>query len=107
MESDKNGGPVFLKAWREAADLTQAELAEKVGTNANMIGYLESGERGMTVKWLRKLGPALGVHPWAIVAAPPETDDPGAEVVDIWDRIPFEERGKAKSILEIMAKKTG
>lgn len=46
-DDDKNGGPNNLKAWREYRQLSQAELAERVGTNANMIGYLESGERGL------------------------------------------------------------
>ncbi len=55
MEShDKNGGPNHLRAWREYRQLTQAQVAERVGTNSNMIGYLESGERGLTAKWLRK-----------------------------------------------------
>src|SRR5688500_3126895 len=38
METDdKNGGPNYLRAWREKRKLSQAALAEKVGTSSNMI----------------------------------------------------------------------
>ena len=63
MESDdKNGGPNNLKAWREFVGMSQAELAAKVEppTSVNMIQYLESGERGLSLKWLRRLADALG-----------------------------------------------
>lgn len=56
---DKNGGPNNLRAWREAREMTREQLAAKVGTSANMILYLEEGERGLSLKWLRRLAPAL------------------------------------------------
>ena len=56
---EKNGGPNYLRAWRTKRKLTQEQLADKVGTSANMIQYLESGERGLSLKWLRRLAPAL------------------------------------------------
>lgn len=59
MLEDKNGGPTYLRAWRDYRGLTQEKLAEAVGTNANMIQYLETGERGLSAKWLRRLAPAL------------------------------------------------
>lgn len=56
---DKNGGPNNLQAWRTYRGLTQEALAREVGTSANMIQYLETGERGLSLKWLRRLAPAL------------------------------------------------
>ena len=61
--NNKNGGPNYLAHWREFRNLTQAALAEKVGTNANMVGYLESGERGLSAKWLRRFAVALDTTP--------------------------------------------
>lgn len=52
-----------LRAWREFKGLTQAELAELVGTADNVISLLESGDRGLSDKWLRKLAPALQTSP--------------------------------------------
>lgn len=83
-DEDKNGGPNFLKAWRDRAGLTQAELAEKVGTNSNMIGYLESGERGLSAKWLRRLAPALKTSPGFLLDVDPETVHP--DMLEIWLR---------------------
>lgn len=79
---DKNGGPNYLRAWREFRGLSQAELAEAVGTNQNMIGYLESGERGLSAKWLRKLAPALRTQPGFILEHDPSTLP--TDIVEIW-----------------------
>ena len=79
---DKNGGPNHLKAWREYRKLTQEELAERVGTSHNMIGYLESGTRGLSAKWLRKLADALETTPGMILDHDPNQLD--SDILDIW-----------------------
>lgn len=43
--------------------MTQEQLAERVGTAGNVIGLIESGQRGLSDKWLRKLAPELGTTP--------------------------------------------
>jgi transcriptional regulator with XRE-family HTH domain len=80
--ADKNAGPNHLKAWREFRGMSQAALAERVGTNQNMIGYLESGERGLSAKWLRKLAPALNTTPGHLLDHDPTEMD--ADIIDIW-----------------------
>lgn len=79
---DKNGGPNHLKAWRDYRGLSQAQLAERVGTNSNMIGYLESGERGLSAKWLRKLADALDTSPGMILDHDPGELD--SDILEIW-----------------------
>jgi transcriptional regulator with XRE-family HTH domain len=74
-ECDKNGGPNYLRAWREFRKMTQEKLAESVGTNANMIQYLETGERGLSAKWLRRLAPELDTTPGLLLDHDPETLD--------------------------------
>ena len=81
-EQDKNGGPNHLKAWRDHRGMTQAELAAKVSTNANMIGYLESGERGLSAKWLRKLADALSITPGHLLDHDPTTLP--TDILEIW-----------------------
>ena len=81
---DKNGGPNHLRAWRVFRKLSQAELAERVGTNANMIGYLETGERGLSAKWLRKLAPALDTTPGLLLDHDPH--ELGSDILDIWGK---------------------
>jgi transcriptional regulator with XRE-family HTH domain len=71
--ADKNGGPNHVKAWRSFRGMTLAQLAEHVGTNANMIGYLEAGDRGLSAKWLRKLAAALDTTPGLLLDHDPNT----------------------------------
>lgn len=37
-----------MKAYREKADLSQEELADKLGVSRQMIGLIETGERSIT-----------------------------------------------------------
>ncbi|AIT81245.1 hypothetical protein JI59_16395 [Novosphingobium pentaromativorans US6-1] len=80
--ADKNGGPNYLQAWREFRGMSQAELAAAVGTNPNMIGYLEAGERGLSAKWLRRLAPALKTQPGFILEHDPRTLP--TDIIEIW-----------------------
>lgn len=83
MESgDKNGGPNYLRAWRLFRKLTQEQLAARVETNANMIQYLETGERGLSAKWLRRLAPALDTTPGLLLEHDPHELD--SDILDIW-----------------------
>lgn len=103
MENEsKNGGPNHLRAWREHRKLSQNQLAERVGTNANMIGYLESGERGLSAKWLRRLADALETTPGHLL-----DHDPGempADILDIWSHIGKRDREQAVRILSTFTK---
>lgn len=103
MASDKNGGPNHLRAWRLFRDnMTQEQLAEKVGTNANMIGYLESGERGLSAKWLRRLAEALDTTPGMILEHDPNELD--ADILDIWARGDLRQRRQLAEIAKALVK---
>ena len=104
-ESGKNGGPNHLKAWREFRRLTQAELAEAVGTNQNMIGYLETGERGLSAKWLRKLAPALDTQPGMLLDHDPS--DLPSDVMEIWATASTKEKRQIADVLKAIVRKTG
>ena len=95
-ESDKNGGPNFLRQWRTFKKLSQAELAEAVGTNPNMIQYLETGERGLSAKWLRRLAPALGTTPGMLLDHDPSELD--SDILEIWGNASAREK---KQISEV------
>lgn len=95
-DADKNGGPNHLRAWREFRKISQAQLAEMVGTNANMIGYLESGERSLSLKWLRRLADALDTNVGMLAQFDP--NDLDADMIEIWATASNREKRK---ILEI------
>ena len=102
MATDKNGGPNYLKAWREFRGLTQAELAERVDTNANMIGYLESGERGLSAKWLRKLAPALDTTPGLLLDHDPAELD--SDIMDIWAHADRRQKAQLSEIAKTLTR---
>jgi transcriptional regulator with XRE-family HTH domain len=51
-----------LKERREAMDLTQRELAAKLGVKASHVAYLENGRRRPSLSLLRRLGDVLGLE---------------------------------------------
>ena len=52
-----------LARFRAARGLTQAGLARLAGTTQAQIGRLENGQRRLTIEWIQRLAPALGLSP--------------------------------------------
>jgi len=75
-----------LRAWREYRRLTQAQLATLVGTEGSVISLLESGDRGLSDKWLRRLAPALGTTSGHLLAYAP--DQVGQAFLDSYRLVP-------------------
>lgn len=95
----------YLRQWREFRELTQEQLAAKVrpATNASVISLLESGDRGLSNKWLERLAPALGTKKGFILDMNPyETD---TAILEIWGLIPEDDRDRVKGIMQAFAKK--
>lgn len=102
MGDEKNAGPNFLRAWRKHKGLSQAELAEKVGTNQNMIAYLEEGERALSAKWLRRLSAALDTTPGMILDHDPAQLD--ADIIDIWTHADERQRRQLSEIAKTIVR---
>ncbi len=58
-----------IRAIRKAKGLTLAELAQNCSppTTAQTIGRLETGTRNLSLKWMDRIGSALGVDPEELV----------------------------------------
>lgn len=87
-----------LQAWRLFRGLTQADLAEKVGTTASVISLLENGDRTLSAKWLRKLAVPLGTSPGFLLDHHP--NDLPTDVVEIWSQLPEHDRAYALRMLQ-------
>ena len=83
--------------------MTQEQLAESVGTAGNVIGLLESGERGLSHKWLLKLAPALGTTPGFLLDHSPYDLD--TSFLDAALSVPPESRAQALAILQTFKKR--
>ncbi|HEY5107261.1 MAG TPA: helix-turn-helix transcriptional regulator [Caulobacteraceae bacterium] len=90
--------PNFLKAWREHRGLTQVKLAEVIGTTGAVISLLESGDRRLSDKWLRRLAPALGTSQGHLLEHDPAELD--TDILDIWADIPEDRREQARDVLK-------
>jgi transcriptional regulator with XRE-family HTH domain len=87
-----------LRAWREYRRMTQEELASRIGTAGNVIGLLESGERGLSHKWLLKLAPALQTTPGFLLDHDP--NDLDTAFLQAAMDVPAEHRTQALAILK-------
>lgn len=52
-----------LRYWRKLRRLSQDRLAELAGTSTQQISRLERSDRKMSLEWLARLAPVLGVAP--------------------------------------------
>lgn len=101
---DKNGGPNHLRAWREHRKLSQGELADLVGTTQSQVAHLESGERALSAKWLRKLADALRTTPGHLLDLNPETLP--TDIVEIWLDASVTERQQLLDMARVIVRKT-
>jgi len=102
LKQNDNDTRNFLRAWRDYRHLTQAEVAARIGTNQNMIAYLERGERRLSVDWLRKLATVLEATPGMLLDQDPATLD--IDVIDLWARAPPEKRRQIAEIIRTILK---
>lgn len=92
-------GPLhYLKQWREFRELTQEQLAEEVDTTKGVISLIESGDRGLSDKWARRLAPALRTRPGWLLDHDPNTLP--SDILEVWSAIPKERQKQALKVLE-------
>lgn len=88
-----------LRAWREYRGLTQAELAELIGTADNVISLLESGGRRLSDKWLYKLAPALKTRAGFLLEFDP--GDVDLEILEAATATPDNRKSEALALLRV------
>lgn len=74
METEKNGGPNYVRQWRERQGLAQKDLAKLIQTSEGNLSDLEQGKRGLNLRWLRRIAEKLEITPGMLVDGPPGTD---------------------------------
>lgn len=82
--------------------MTQEQLAGDVGTTKAVISLLESGRRGLSDKWLRRLAIPLKTRPGWLLDHDP-TDMP-RDFLDIAQQLSGNDLEQASKILEIFVK---
>ncbi len=94
-----------LRAIRRERGMTQAELADLLGTHFTSVSQMERGLRGITVQQLIKLSTALGVTPNDVLLSGPPPNPVSRRKSRVLKRLQrLEELSDAeqKAILEIL-----
>ena len=90
--------PHKLKAWRKYRRLTQAELAERVGTSESVVSELENSKAEMSLKWLYRFSKALNTTVGFLVEHDPENLD--TDIMEIFANVPDDMKPQAKRTLK-------
>lgn len=65
---------VKIRTLRKRAGLTQEQLAKAAGVSTNFIGYIERGERTLSIQTLERIAQVLEVIPRDLFEFPEEGD---------------------------------
>lgn len=95
----------FVAAWRERKGWTQAQLAEAIGTTNSVVSLLESGDRQLSPKWLRRIAAEFEIPTGYLLEHHP--DNIPADVLELWAKVPEEKRGDALEVLRVFARQAG
>ena len=100
-QSKKMEAGNFIRRWRKARGLNQAQLGEAVGLEANTISRIETGVNAYTRDSLEKIAKTLGVAPYQLLLGPPNSanDDLTVLIATLSDI----ERQRAAVILRAIA----
>lgn len=70
-ELERHEGGVLenqIKRYRTVRGMTQHALGDAIGSSRNMVAKLEAGSRDLTSEWLEKIGAALDIEPYLLIA---------------------------------------
>ena len=93
----------FIKEWRKFRDLSQEQLADRMGVTRGYVSHVETGKRRYDQLFLEAAAEALNCTPADLIMRDP-TQRGG--IWSLWDQIAPEQRDQAAKVLEAF-KKTG
>ncbi|WGM31473.1 helix-turn-helix transcriptional regulator [Brevundimonas sp. NIBR11] len=93
----------FIRPWRLSRFWTEAELAEKIGSDEAYVRGVEAGEIPLSPKVLARFADAFGVGQGRLRTDP---DDVNVEAAELFSDIAPEDRPRALEMLRVF-KRTG
>lgn len=101
--SAKTKRRIYIKEWRKSRELTQEQLAERLGTTHTTIGRLERGVIPYDRIWLEALAEALRCEPADLIMRNP-LDPEG--IWSIWENLSPPQKQQAVAVIQAL-RKTG
>lgn len=93
----------FIREWRKFRELTQTQLAERIGITKSYLSKIESGKKRYDQPFLEAAAEVLRCSPADLIVRDP-TDPEG--MWSIWDQLQPAQRRQAVEILKTI-KRTG
>ena len=96
-----------IQQQRDAARLTQAQLADRAGVNAEHISRIERAEKGPSIELLDRVAGALGVSIKALFdfEEEPAEDARKTAIASLLDSTDGRTRDVAEAVLEVLVRK--
>jgi transcriptional regulator with XRE-family HTH domain len=101
LEMPQALGVKRLRALRQAAGLTQVQLAEMAGLTQSFISRLEQGKTDVSVSHMVAIANAVGVRPSDLL----ELGSAQSRLLVAIDNLPEDQRETAADILEMLARR--
>ncbi len=95
---------ILLKEWRQYRNLTQEQLAERVGWGVSNVSQLETGRQGYSQEGLERLAEALQCEPGHLLSVNPTKDD---AIWSVWELAKPGDRLKIVDIARTIIGRTG
>lgn len=97
ISSQSQRHPHFIREWREHRDLTQQQLAERIGTSKQSISRIEQGKQPYTQESLEALGEALNATPVELISRDPKRE-PDLPIFDL----PVTDRERVRAFIRAL-----
>lgn len=92
----------FIKEWREYRDLTQEQVADRIGISPTTFGRIENSKVPYNQDFLEEAAYALMCEPWDLLNRDPSKE---GDVVDLMRRLDDRDRTEAENFIRYLSQK--
>jgi transcriptional regulator with XRE-family HTH domain len=97
----------YFREWRKHRDLTQEQLADRIGVSSPTISQLERGIQGFRNETLEALADALNCTPADLLGVNPKKEGKVVDIMALLREKSEEERADALELLVLHFKRRG
>lgn len=94
----------FIKEWRDYRDLTQEQVADRIGISATTFGRIEGNKVPYNQDFLELAADALRCDPWDLLNKDPSKE---GDVVDLMRHLNDRQKQEAADFIRYLAQKKG
>lgn len=90
----------YIKEWREYRNLTQEQVADRIGVSATTFGRIENNQVPYNQDFLEEAANALMCEPWDLLNVNPNIEGKVLDALDAFKRFDPKEQSEALDFLE-------